>query len=1084
MILLLGSTALRAQTYCTPTYSYACTSGDYIQSFSTTGGSTNITNNNTGCSNTTTNFTLYSQTVTAIQGTSVNFSFTNNPSWGQGYKIYVDWNNNGILDDAGEIMYQSASTIGGGVTVTGTIAVPFVTPGTKRLRIRCAYATTTFDPCNLQSFGETEDYNFTVVAATPCTGQPTAGTVSPAGPISGCPGNTYTFNTTGTTLAGSLTYQWMQSTNGGVSYTNAAGTSNGASYTTPALAASVRYHMVVTCTPSGLKDSTADVLVNIAGPVYGAVPYTMDFENWVNGCGTTDLPSNNWTNQPSTGDRSWRRDDQGVSASWTSPTAGAFTPVSAVNAHSARFHSYYSTPYTPGSLSLYVDCSTFIGPKELQLYLRTDPGTTYPNDSLKVYLSTDGGATFIPMAGAQYGPGNGSWQFKSQIFASNSATTVIRFDAKTNYNYYTDMGLDYVRILPPCAGKPTAGVVAPVTPCPNANFTLQLNGTSQAAGLTYQWQYLSNANVWTNINPGNTAMITYNISQPTNVRAIVNCTNSSQADTTPAYLVNLASFYYCYCQSMGNYNYSSLSPNIGNVTITTQPANVTILNNGNASPATNNPNSLNFYTDFRYTVAPMCLYRDSLYKMFISEINPTSFYASTVTAFIDYNRDGTFNTTGAPAERLLTKNITSATVPASDTFRIPHIASIGTTGMRVIIVYGTGATINPCGTLGYGETEDYLVNICYPPCNGPSNPGIAVSTDTVVCPGYTIDLADTTHEMLRSGLVWGWQSSINNGVSWTNVPGSLGKDTLNNVLVTGPIKYRLRMRCSNTADTTYSNVINITNGQNYQCYAISQSSGNKASDSSDIGTFSIGNFVMPVGMSAGPHIKNPLAIRRRTDYTQANNMIILNADSTYPIAIYHTMKSATHGDAIASVFIDYNNDLQYNALGANYPYGPERVFTGMSTPGNFYIMGSVTIPNAVIPETPTGLRVILNNDVNPNAAANLGAGAYTSGETEDYVVMFHRVGTSVGSTGLVKDFIMYPNPTEGRFTLGINSGKDIAKMDVVVTNITGQTVLARSFSHTGTQFTASLDLSTAARGVYFVEVKADGDRIVRKLVIR
>ena len=104
LILLLGFSGIKAsaQTYCIPVYSNdVCGSDDYLESFSTTGGTTNITNSNSGCSpNTGTAINNYSDNSatmihTAVQGTVVNYSFTNNNHWEEGYRIWVDWNGDG-----------------------------------------------------------------------------------------------------------------------------------------------------------------------------------------------------------------------------------------------------------------------------------------------------------------------------------------------------------------------------------------------------------------------------------------------------------------------------------------------------------------------------------------------------------------------------------------------------------------------------------------------------------------------------------------------------------------------------------------------------------------------------------------------------------------------------------------------------------------------------------------------------------------------------------------------------------------------------------------------------------------------------
>ncbi len=166
LAILLSSAGLKAQTYCSGSFfSSGCASfGDYIQSFSTTGGITNITNNSTGCGSG--SYTFYSSmSVTAVQGTSFNFSITNTPSSGNEYfNIWVDWNDDGDFTDAGESMYTSGST-SASATITGSITVPVgATVGTTRLRVMVNYGSNG-SSCLGSTWGEVEDYNMVVQAA-------------------------------------------------------------------------------------------------------------------------------------------------------------------------------------------------------------------------------------------------------------------------------------------------------------------------------------------------------------------------------------------------------------------------------------------------------------------------------------------------------------------------------------------------------------------------------------------------------------------------------------------------------------------------------------------------------------------------------------------------------------------------------------------------------------------------------------------------------------------------------------------------------------------------------------------------------
>src|SRR5688500_8351949 len=116
---------------------WGCTDDDYINAFSTTGGISNITNNNSGCNGGTSGYTFFSgMTHTGIQGQAVNWSFTNTPQYSEGYRIWVDFNIDGDFADPGEAVYTSTAAIGTSQTVTGNFTVPLTaTTGISRIRV-------------------------------------------------------------------------------------------------------------------------------------------------------------------------------------------------------------------------------------------------------------------------------------------------------------------------------------------------------------------------------------------------------------------------------------------------------------------------------------------------------------------------------------------------------------------------------------------------------------------------------------------------------------------------------------------------------------------------------------------------------------------------------------------------------------------------------------------------------------------------------------------------------------------------------------------------------------------------------------
>lgn len=169
----LGSIAL---AYCTPTTTY--TGSYYIYSFSTTGGFTNITNNNTNYVAAYNNYSA--QTVAKAAGQSFTYSVSVS---GYAYnKIWVDWNGDLDFDDANEFI----GTVGYGTSYpsvyTGTITIPAGTPeGNYRMRVRSAYYSSdsnTYGSCGNTNYGETEDYTVQVVPTPPNCVTPDVATAS------------------------------------------------------------------------------------------------------------------------------------------------------------------------------------------------------------------------------------------------------------------------------------------------------------------------------------------------------------------------------------------------------------------------------------------------------------------------------------------------------------------------------------------------------------------------------------------------------------------------------------------------------------------------------------------------------------------------------------------------------------------------------------------------------------------------------------------------------------------------------------------------------------------------------------------
>lgn len=926
------------------------------------------------------------------------------------------------------------------------------------------------------SFGTAlADFGFDLIPPVPCSGVPVLGQIS-MGNISACPGFSGMLTLTGNQLASGLNYQWEQSNNGGASWTNVVGGTgaNTPNYTTPVLMTTTMYRLFAECVNSGLSATTPPITITISTPSYiNSFPYHQSFEDWTTYCGLKDIPTdpvlpNHWTAVPATGNNSWRRNDEGTTANWTNPGMSAYMPASSHGQHSARFHSR-NTPLS-GNLDLYLDLSTTPGTKTL-MFDFINNNALGGSDYMDIFISQDAGINFTPVGIVNNSP---QWQTFLFPITSNSPTTLIRMRGVGDNLLAsgTDMGLDNLYILPPCTGTPVAGVIADTTPCANTPFKLTLQGNVIAGDLTYMWESAPTpGGPWTLVANTLTPNVTTQIAAPTYFRCTVTCTNSSLSHTTPVKYIELGSFYFCYCNSQSTT--LAIAQNIGNVTLI-NTNNDTLISNGNPLPLVNSAQAMNFYSNF-FGLTPPDMYRDSSYAVSVTCFSQAGTFSNGYAkVFIDLNRDGIYD----PVDELVASGVVNApTNLLSSAMSLPSNAQYGLTGMRVVYqVGGTAVTVGPCGTYANGETEDYIINIAPPPCNTPPYAGVAHISDTITCPGYTVFLTDTTHDVIYSGLSFNWQFS-NDGIQFFDIPGAV-LDTLT-YTVNASTWFRFRTTCNGASDA-FSNVVKVTMSPPFACYGNSQSTGGSL-DSSDIGAFLISDYSTNTNIysfiSGGPHLMNPSAIRKRTDYT-SSGIIDLYVDSLYKFSVYHILKGAVHADARVTIFIDYNNNQLYDIP-------EERVFNGIADMNNFYLTGAVKTPLSPAISVKTGLRIVLNNDLGQSAASDNGVGTYVSGETEDYLVRFNLKlfgPSSINDFYAIKEVTLYPNPAHDKVYIGLEMSES-SNIEISLLSITGSLIHKHSLGKTSGKHVEELPIGHLAKGSYLIKIDSEKGSLVRKLLV-
>ena len=190
-----------------------------------------------------------------------------------------------------------------------------------------------------------------------------------------------------------------------------------------------------------------------------------------------------------------------------------------------------------------------------------------------------------------------------------------------------------------------------------------------------------------------------------------------------------------YCASNGN---STADEYIGRVQLNT-------IDNSTAAGVTSTG-----YSD--YTGISTTLDTSTGYTITITPTWTGVAYSEGYSVWIDYNQDGDFNDVG---EQVFT-SAASASTPVSGAFTVLASATAGNTVMRVSMKYNAIPT--SCESFGYGEVEDYSINI-----NAVSACGSPVNTFP-----YTEDFESGTG---------GWAQGTGDDIDWTRYSGGTPSGT-------------------------------------------------------------------------------------------------------------------------------------------------------------------------------------------------------------------------------------------------------------------------------------------------------------------
>lgn len=141
--------------------------------------------------------------------------------------------------------------------------------------------------------------------------------------------------------------------------------------------------------------------------------------------------------------------------------------------------------------------------------------------------------------------------------------------------------------------------------------------------------------------------------------------------------------------------------------------NVTVgsLNNTTTCTTTGGPGStLSQYSNFTETIAPANMVAGINIPFSVNTATCGGNFTGVLGIWIDLNQDGDFTDAGETVHMSPTFQY-GLTVFRTGNINIPCTATPGLTRMRVVLIETGTSPIAPCGTYGYGETEDYTINI-------------------------------------------------------------------------------------------------------------------------------------------------------------------------------------------------------------------------------------------------------------------------------------------------------------------------------------------------------------------------------------
>ena len=337
---------------------------------------------------------------------------------------------------------------------------------------------------------------------------------------------------------------------------------------------------------------------------------------------------------------------------------------------------------------------------------------------------------------------------------------------------------------PPCVGTPTPGNTLTSSPAVGTGQTvvLSLQNATPGTGVTYQWYSSPDGITYTAVIGQTAPTYTATVTANTWYYCDVTCSGVTTSSTP----VQVTLTYCTPSTSTGTTYYIS--------NFTTNNAVVNVSNTSGFSAGG--------YGNYSATQTITGLAGASV------SFNASFLNASTYgfAMWVDVNQDLDFND---PGEQVY-NSASYINGVTNGTFTIPAACLPGQSyRLRIRNDWFSGSP-QPCGTISYGEAEDYTLTIA-PNCSAmPATPIAALTGTTPICYGLTTSMS-ASGITLEGGIGNQWAYSTTPGGPYTNFTGATGLNytTLDN-LTPNTYYVVLNSTCSFTSQTASSNEITFT----------------------------------------------------------------------------------------------------------------------------------------------------------------------------------------------------------------------------------------------------------------------------------